>query len=90
MLIALYGHNSPIGLDVAGTRIAVLFALLFVTLPFVTRAVQPVLLTLETDVEDAAACLGAGPADDVPADHVAGDPAGDDHRRLAGVRPRPR
>ena len=44
-----------------GTRIAVLFALLFVTLPFVTRAVQPVLLTLERDVEDAAACLGAGP-----------------------------
>jgi sulfate/thiosulfate transport system permease protein len=61
VLIALYGHNSPIGLDVEGTRIAVLFALLFVTLPFVTRAVQPVLLTLETDVEDAAACLGAGP-----------------------------
>jgi sulfate transport system permease protein len=39
----------------------VLFALLFVTLPFVTRAVQPVLLSLERDVEDAAACLGARP-----------------------------
>jgi sulfate transport system permease protein len=39
----------------------VLFALLFVTLPFVTRAVQPVLLSLELDVEDAAACLGAKP-----------------------------
>ena len=61
VLISLYGHNSPIGLDVEGTRVAVLFALLFVTLPFVTRAVQPVLLTLERDVEDAAACLGAGP-----------------------------
>jgi sulfate transport system permease protein len=61
VLLTLYGPNSPIGLDVAGTRIAVLFALLFVTLPFVTRAVQPVLLTLERDVEDAAACLGAGP-----------------------------
>jgi sulfate transport system permease protein len=47
--------------NIAGTRIAVLFALLFVTLPFVTRAVQPVLLSLERDVEDAAACLGARP-----------------------------
>jgi sulfate/thiosulfate transport system permease protein len=61
VLLTLYGPSSPIGLNVAGTRIAVLFALLFVTLPFVTRAVQPVLLTLERDVEDAAACLGAGP-----------------------------
>jgi sulfate/thiosulfate transport system permease protein len=60
VLLSLYGHNSPIHLDIAGTRIAVLFALLFVTLPFVTRAVQPVLLNLERDVEDAAACLGAG------------------------------
>jgi sulfate transport system permease protein len=61
VLLTLYGPSSPIGLNVAGTRVAVLFALLFVTLPFVTRAVQPVLLTLERDVEDAAACLGAGP-----------------------------
>jgi sulfate/thiosulfate transport system permease protein len=61
VLLALYGPSSPIGVDVAGTRIAVLIALLFVTLPFVTRAVQPVLLTLERDVEDAAACLGAKP-----------------------------
>jgi sulfate transport system permease protein len=61
VLLALYGPNSPIGVDIAGTRVAVLVALLFVTLPFVTRAVQPVLLTLERDVEDAAACLGARP-----------------------------
>lgn len=61
VLLTLYGPSSPIGLNVAGTRVAVLFALLFVTLPFVTRAVQPVLLSLERDVEDAAACLGAGP-----------------------------
>jgi sulfate/thiosulfate transport system permease protein len=61
VLLSLYGHDSPIHINVAGTRIAVLFALLFVTLPFVTRAVQPVLLNLERDVEDAAACLGAGP-----------------------------
>ncbi|HEX3707778.1 MAG TPA: sulfate ABC transporter permease subunit CysT [Mycobacteriales bacterium] len=61
VLLSLYGPSSPVGVNVAGTRIAVLFALLFVTLPFVTRAVQPVLLTLERDVEDAAACLGARP-----------------------------
>lgn len=61
VLLALYGPDSPVGIDVVGTRAAVLLALLFVTLPFVTRAVQPVLLTLERDVEDAAACLGAGP-----------------------------
>ncbi|HWA64939.1 MAG TPA: sulfate ABC transporter permease subunit CysT [Mycobacteriales bacterium] len=61
VLLSLYGPDSPVGVNVEGTRIAVLFALLFVTLPFVTRAVQPVLLTLERDVEDAAACLGAKP-----------------------------
>lgn len=61
VLLTLYGPTTPIGINVAGTRIGVLLALLFVTLPFVTRAVQPVLLSLETDVEDAAACLGARP-----------------------------
>jgi sulfate transport system permease protein len=61
VLLALYGPTSPVGINVAGTRFGVLMALLFVTLPFVTRAVQPVLLTLERDVEDASACLGAGP-----------------------------
>jgi sulfate transport system permease protein len=61
VLLTLYGPGSPIGVNVANTRIAILFALLFVTLPFVTRTVQPVLLSLERDVEDAAACLGASP-----------------------------
>jgi sulfate transport system permease protein len=61
VLLTLYGPASPIGVNIANTRIAVLLALLFVTLPFVTRTVQPVLLSLERDVEDAAACLGAKP-----------------------------
>jgi sulfate transport system permease protein len=61
VLLALYGPNSPVGLDVTNTRIAVLLALLFVTLPFVVRAVQPVLISLDRDAEDAAASLGAGP-----------------------------
>jgi sulfate transport system permease protein len=60
-LLALYGTNSPVGIDVAFTRVGVVVALLFVTLPFVVRAVQPVLLELDREMEEAAASLGAGP-----------------------------
>jgi sulfate transport system permease protein len=60
-LLALYGPSSPIGVNVALTKLAVLLALLFVTLPFVIRSVQPVLLELDRDMEEAAASLGAGP-----------------------------
>jgi sulfate/thiosulfate transport system permease protein len=60
-LLALYGPDSPIGVDVAFTRAAVLLALMFVTLPFVIRAVQPVLIELDREMEEAAASLGAGP-----------------------------
>jgi len=60
VLLSLYGPQSPIGIDVANTRIAVFLALAFVTLPFVVRTVQPVLEELEADVEEAAASLGAG------------------------------
>jgi sulfate/thiosulfate transport system permease protein len=59
-LLALYGPGGPFGIDVAFTRTGLLFALLFVTLPFVVRAVQPVLLELDTEMEEAAASLGAG------------------------------
>jgi sulfate/thiosulfate transport system permease protein len=58
-LLALYGPKSPLGVDVAFTRWSILAALLFVTLPFVVRTVQPVLLELDTEMEDAAASLGA-------------------------------
>lgn len=61
-LLALYGNNGPLGIDVAYTRAGVVLALAFVTLPFVVRSVQPVLLTMEPDQEEAARCLGAGPA----------------------------
>jgi sulfate transport system permease protein len=60
-LLALYGHDSPVGIDVAFSQAAVALALLFVTLPFVIRAVQPVLLELDRDMEQAAASLGATP-----------------------------
>jgi sulfate transport system permease protein len=59
-LLALYGPRGPIGINVAYTRAAVLTALLFVTLPFVVRTVQPVLLELDREMEEAAASLGAG------------------------------
>ncbi|WP_189211355.1 sulfate ABC transporter permease subunit CysT [Actinokineospora fastidiosa] len=59
VLLALYGPRSPIGVDVANTRTAVFLALLFVTLPFVVRTVQPVLAELDREAEEAAATLGA-------------------------------
>jgi sulfate/thiosulfate transport system permease protein len=60
-LLALYGPKGPVGINVAYTRAAVVLALLFVTLPFVVRAVQPVLMELDREMEEAAASLGARP-----------------------------
>ncbi len=60
VLITLYGAHSPIGLELAYTRAGVVVALLFVTLPFVVRTVQPVLLEIDVEMEHAAASLGAG------------------------------
>ena len=59
VLLALYGPQSPVGLNIAFTRTAIFLALLFVTLPFVVRTVQPVLHELDTEMEDAARSLGA-------------------------------
>ena len=58
-LLALYGPKSPIGIDVAYTRTAIVLALMFVTLPFVVRTVQPVLQELDLEMEQAAKSLGA-------------------------------
>jgi sulfate/thiosulfate transport system permease protein len=58
-LLALYGPESPLGIDIAFSRAAIVLALLFVTLPFVIRTVQPVLLELDREVEEAAESLGA-------------------------------
>lgn len=62
VLLSLYGPDSPLGIDVANTERAVFLALLFVTLPFVVRTVEPVLMEFEPEVEEAAASLGAGRA----------------------------
>lgn len=59
VLLSLYGPTSPVGVHASNTRLAVFLAIAFVTLPFVVRTVQPVLEEMETDVEDAAASLGA-------------------------------
>src|SRR6476660_2498196 len=59
VMLALYGPKSPVGLHLQHTKWGIGIALLFVTLPFVVRSVQPVLLELDREVEEAAASLGA-------------------------------
>jgi len=61
VLLTLYGPSSPVGIDLAYKQAGVVVALLFVTLPFVVRTVQPVLLEMDRDMEEAAASLGASP-----------------------------
>ncbi len=61
VLLALYGPRGPAPFDIGFTRIAVALALLFVTLPFVVRSVQPVLMELDREMEEAATSLGARP-----------------------------
>ena len=60
VLISLYGPKSPFGINLVNTRQGIYLAMLFVTMPFVLRSVQPVLIEMDRDVEEAAASLGAG------------------------------
>jgi sulfate transport system permease protein len=62
VLVELYGPSSPVHVNLAYSRAGVALALLFTTLPFVVRTVQPVLAELDQDAEQAAASLGASPA----------------------------
>jgi sulfate/thiosulfate transport system permease protein len=50
---------APLGIKIAFTRWGVAMAMLFISLPFIVRTVQPVLMELERDVEEAAWSLGA-------------------------------
>jgi sulfate/thiosulfate transport system permease protein len=59
VLLALYGPTSPLHVNLAYARTGVMAALLFVTLPFVVRTVQPVLIEFDAEMEEAAASLGA-------------------------------
>lgn len=62
-LTAIYAKNGPIGqlfsMKIAYTPIGITLALLFVTLPFVVRTLQPVIEELPSEVEEAAKILGA-------------------------------
>jgi len=66
-LTAVYSQNAfvggtllSLGVKVAFTQLGIICALTFIGIPFVVRTVQPVLEELDTDVEEAAALLGAG------------------------------
>ncbi len=59
LVLALYGPESPVHVHAAFTRAAIYLVLLFVTLPFVVRTVQPVLHEVDTQMEEAARSLGA-------------------------------
>jgi sulfate transport system permease protein len=50
---------APLGIEAVYSRVGVLIALTFISLPFVVRTVQPVLEEIEPEVEEAAATLGA-------------------------------
>ncbi|MHA3890747.1 sulfate ABC transporter permease subunit CysT [Acinetobacter sp. GXMZU3951] len=52
-------YLDPLGIQVAYTPIGITLALIFIGIPFVVRTVQPVLSDLETELEEAAAALGA-------------------------------
>ncbi|QGN57834.1 sulfate ABC transporter permease subunit CysT [Nostocoides sp. HKS02] len=59
VLLSLYGPDSPVHVHLNATRPGLVVALAFVTLPFVVRSVQPVLIEADREVEEAAASLGA-------------------------------
>ncbi len=49
----------PLGIQGAYSRLGIIIVLVFIGFPFVVRTLQPVLESLERDVEEASACLGA-------------------------------
>ncbi|QNU65267.1 sulfate ABC transporter permease subunit CysT [Ruminiclostridium herbifermentans] len=65
-LTTLYAQNGwigrffePLGIRISYTPLGITIALIFISFPFVVRTVQPVLQGIDTEVEEAAACLGA-------------------------------
>jgi len=66
MLVALYGPTSfvgillgKIGIEIIYAKPGIILALLYVSFPFIVRAVQPVLIEMDQDMEEAAKTLGA-------------------------------
>ncbi len=65
-LATVYSNNGwigsllePLGIKVSFTRTGVAVAMIFISLPFIVRTVQPVLQEMEHEIEEAAWCLGA-------------------------------
>ena len=65
-LTTLYAENgwigqffAPMGIKIAYTPLGIVIALIFISFPFVVRTVQPVLQSIDLEMEEAAACLGA-------------------------------
>lgn len=65
-LATIYSDNgwigsllAPLGIRVSFTRLGVAVAMLFISLPFIVRTVQPVMQEMEPETEEAAWCLGA-------------------------------
>ncbi|MBC6431879.1 sulfate ABC transporter permease subunit CysT [Nostoc sp. HG1] len=50
---------APLGIKVSFTRTGVAVAMIFISLPFIVRTVQPVLQEMEREIEEASWCLGA-------------------------------
>ena len=91
-LTALYAPNgafgqllAPLGIKVAYTPLGIFVALVFVSLPFVVRTVQPVIEEIEREVEEASATLGAGRLADLPTGDPADADAGAADRLRAGA-----
>ncbi|MBX7149071.1 sulfate ABC transporter permease subunit CysT [bacterium] len=66
-LTALYAPDGAIGkifnavgIPIVFSPLGITLALVFIGFPFVVRTVEPVLADLDTDMEEASACLGAG------------------------------
>ncbi len=87
VMLALYGGAHPIGPNLVGTRTGLFVTLLFVTLPFTVRTVQPVLLDLDRDAEQAASLARRQLAGRLPAHRAAAAAAGHPLRRHAVLRP---
>ena len=82
-LTAVFAENgwigqylAPYGIKVAYTWIGIVVALTLIGLPFVVRSVQPALMEVQRDLEDAAETLGAGALHDLPPHHPADRRAG--------------
>lgn len=65
-LATVYSENgwigslfAPLGIKIAFTRLGVGIAMLFISLPFVVRTLQPVLQEMQKEIEEAAWSLGA-------------------------------